>query len=353
MCAWERSVLPSGDMAIYIRIAVVFLIVMVVASNAAPEALAYKKLLASSAGLYGKVEKGGMLPLHYWSENHFNKTHAEKFHHWLHSSIAGNTSTPKIPPLTHICGVWVNHAYKVIFIRNKKAASTSIVTALGNPCRGKSKKTCMDKVEGLEAFQRAGITPQDAWRDYTVFGVARNPWARAASGFDYAAIAHGKEHCFPHPDFKEFCQDPLVLGKRCYQNQKCCFGYIGKLIHLEPAARCFMTPDGKPVVDYIVRYENLQEDFDKVIDMLNKKRDPNSKPLKSSLTFKTVGPQAAHLKSKASDKPDTMDWDKIESSARHAEKYAKCGMSCVDSIGEFYKEDVEFFKYNPEKIMGE
>lgn len=33
------------------------------------------------------------------------------------------------------------------------------------------------------------------------------------------------------------------------------------MLHNEPAARCFQDEQGRSVVDYVIRYESLQEDF--------------------------------------------------------------------------------------------
>lgn len=62
------------------------------------------------------------------------------------------------------------------------------------------------------------------------------------------------------------------------------------MIHLEPAARCFQDDAGATVVDYIARYESLNEDFDEVINIINKRRSPGLEPLKPTLILKTVGP---------------------------------------------------------------
>lgn len=191
----------------------------------------YAALLQTPAGFHGSVKKQGMLPPNKWSEDLYNKTHGKQFFRWLHASISDRTGeVTKVPPLTHVCGLWINHAYKVIFVRNRKAASTTLVNALGKPCRETTAPgaadavlPCMEKVTSLKAFTDKGINPETVWRDYLVFGVARNPWARAASGYDYSTRKEQDPSLDPNfkndknHTFLEYCSDPMVLGKHCYE----------------------------------------------------------------------------------------------------------------------------------------
>lgn len=201
----------------------------------------YADLLKRSGKLAGRTDKSGMLPYDKWSEKHFNRSHGADFSQWLQRSIGGRTSGKDlVPPLTRMCGVWVNHKYKVIFVRNRKAASTSIVIALGKPCEpGQGPNAhCMHKVHDADTFLKAGVTPEEAWKDYFVFGVSRNPWARAASGYDYAQRKDDNPEMYYSPErsascklrhyeFDEFCANPMSIALQSFKQG--CPGWIGKV----------------------------------------------------------------------------------------------------------------------------
>lgn len=81
------------------------------------------------------------------------------------------------------------HRYKYIYIRTPKAASTSIVNALGEcdnvRTRGYNSSSCM----ALHFYWNSTVLEQDnlqkMWKDYFVFGFVRNPWRRAYSLYKY------------------------------------------------------------------------------------------------------------------------------------------------------------------------
>jgi hypothetical protein len=124
---------------------------------------------------------------------------------------------PGDAPMAYKCGVFVNHHYKLIFIRNRKAASTTVLdtfkvcavmnlcgvptclTSLKQPwpergsrcrrvaqvaCKSQSKLLCMRPYDAVE-LAKQDITADEMWRSYFVVSSTRNPWARAASGYDY------------------------------------------------------------------------------------------------------------------------------------------------------------------------
>ena len=65
-----------------------------------------------------------------------------------------------------------------------------------------------------ELYQQTGATASDVWRDYFVFTTSRNPWDRAASGYDYLLSRwHSHNGSCSHPTFEQFAADPTVLGK--------------------------------------------------------------------------------------------------------------------------------------------
>lgn len=94
----------------------------------------------------------------------------------LRNATLGSVPRLSTPPMSYRCGVFVNDAFKIIFIRNRKAASSSIIKAL--------RRALAERRQGLSrldpAAQRArGVDLDAMWREYTVLSSVRNPWARA------------------------------------------------------------------------------------------------------------------------------------------------------------------------------
>lgn len=63
------------------------------------------------------------VPIALWDDKSFD---FEPFHGWVLNSSILLRNAPRNYPLSFPCGVWVNHHYKFIFIRNRKAASTTV-----------------------------------------------------------------------------------------------------------------------------------------------------------------------------------------------------------------------------------
>ena len=78
-------------------------------------------------------------------------------------------------------------ALQFIFIRNRKAASTT-VTDQFEKCSYKvaDPLLCIEEAT-VEQFAARGLDLAKAWKEYFVFSTARNPWARAGSSYDYCS----------------------------------------------------------------------------------------------------------------------------------------------------------------------
>lgn len=321
----------------------------------------YTKLLSAVAKNYGKVDKTGVLPVTKWNKDDVS---LEAFNEWLMNSSVLHQPVSKIPPLSFRCALYANHAYKFIFIRNRKAASTSIVEALGGPCYAKrtSRPACLDYLEKAQ-FLEHGTNAEKGWKEYFVFAVARNPWARAASGFDYLtetkrankgdvkpAQQRKRPAAEPYyeqkgvcrlPSFEEFCRDPMVLGKqhmlfKCSQ-QNAAYNFF----HVEPAARCMLDDSGASAVDFIIRYENLAEDFQEAVKIINQRRSKN---------LPAIRPAELDWKKKGIAAEDSRKQTDTETSEQHAAKYRRCGGACVQLIQEFYAEDMRFFGFSNQSM---
>jgi len=157
----------------------------------------------------------------------------------------------------------VSQKHKFIFIRVPRTASTSIQLALGKICgpddivtsdnrlkpekypeyiprndEGFGKHIAAEKIKGK-------ITPE-IWNRYFKFAFERNPFDKVVSHY------HMKKVKGYDKNFKEFCAD-------------CASGVVKifrKGIEL-------YSIDGKIAVDFIGKYENLNEDFNFVCEKLN------------------------------------------------------------------------------------
>lgn len=84
------------------------------------------------------------------------------------------------------CHVFVNHAYRFIYIRSPKSASTSIVDVLGE-C-GNTRTAAHLAPSCMKHSWEGALTVEEigkVWKDYFVFGFVRNPWKRAYSLYKY------------------------------------------------------------------------------------------------------------------------------------------------------------------------
>ncbi|EFJ40720.1 hypothetical protein VOLCADRAFT_99408 [Volvox carteri f. nagariensis] len=125
--------------------------------------------------------KSGPLPAERYDEKLFNQS---AFRDWLLLKVVYRENVTVPAPMSYRCGVFVNHDYKLIFIRNRKAASTTVLDTFKTAC--KSQKVMCMKPFSEEEMEARGLTHDAMWNSYYVISSTRNPWARAASGYDYA-----------------------------------------------------------------------------------------------------------------------------------------------------------------------
>ncbi|KAG2424547.1 hypothetical protein HXX76_014428 [Chlamydomonas incerta] len=308
-------------------------------SRAAADAVAefYGDLVAQPSKLARSVEKKGMIPVERWDDKLFS---FEPFHHWVMNSSIYRRQVSRNYPMSFPCGVWVNHHYKFVFIRNRKAASTT-VTDNFDKCHYKNAdpKLCIE-VASLASLKERGVEPADLWRDYFVFSTSRNPWARAGSSYDYCSTkwARTSGPC-SQPPFSSFCRDPSILGK--ITNLFHCFDRVGMYhdyYHTEPVAPCLTTDTGLPAVDYLIRYENLADDLPEAVRLINERRDKSLPPIPEPKIYWKKKGQAARSSEESGVEATTA------ALVGHGEKYRQCGMQCVRDIYEYFKVDFELFE---------
>ncbi len=136
------------------------------------------------------------------------------------------------------------HTHKCIFIHQRKCAGTSIIRAFG---------ARPDNPDWH--FMNDGVLSPDypsAPPGYFRFSVVRNPWDRFVSAWKYCPSTR-------HRSLHDVLAD-LPREGHDYR-------------HLtRPQHAILYDEEGRLNVDFIIRFESLQQDFDRVSDILDKPR---------------------------------------------------------------------------------
>jgi len=165
----------------------------------------------------------------------------------------------------------ISHKHKCIFIHIPRSAGSSIEQAINPDWIFKNFK----KQKHILA-STAKIIYKDYWNDYFKFSFVRNPWDRMVSMSRYSRF-YG---CYIKGDklniekyIKKFTGaeiDPRSLSRKCKTKE------IANAIYLN-----ILNEE----LDFIGRFENLQEDYRKVFSIINcknilKHKESNNKKLK-------------------------------------------------------------------------
>jgi len=136
------------------------------------------------------------------------------------------------------------HTSQCIFIHQRKCAGTSIIHAFdlnpGNP--------------DWHFMNDGVLSPEytSAPTGYFRFSVVRNPWDRFISGWKYCATTRQRS-----------LHDVLTNLPREGHDYR----------HLtRPQHAILYDENGRLIVDHIIRFESLQQDFDQVCDIIGKPR---------------------------------------------------------------------------------
>eukprot|EP00775_Hariotina_reticulata_P005404 gene5404-5637_t len=149
-------------------------------------------------------------------------------------------------PYPH-CQVFVNHNYKIAYIRSPK-----------------------EKYETQE--QIATI-----WQDYFLFGFIRNPWNRAYSLYkDLTSTGHFSKFHGPlcHLQWRKFCQDPFAEVQKLHARGCMRVDELYSYWHMMDQYHCMVTPTGDWAVDFLGRVEAGDEDWRVVVEEMNRRRRP-------------------------------------------------------------------------------
>lgn len=142
------------------------------------------QLLSETCPYRGPQQEGGRLPMEMWT--YFNRS---AFHTWLYNYATGLITLQERgwpAPMSCPCRVYVNEAYRFIYVKARKVGGSSFLHAHNSTRFCTNIQGPVPMVNGRADCLR-GATPSDyeQWMNYTVIGHTRNPWARAASSYTY------------------------------------------------------------------------------------------------------------------------------------------------------------------------
>jgi hypothetical protein len=115
-----------------------------------------------------------------------------------------------------------------------------------DPARGTEKLAHLSATE----YVACGHLSQEEFSRLFKFSFVRNPWARILSEYRY-------RNYFQHRSFRDFVLNKLPEP-----------GWDDKYRHVMPQYDMLHDNNGKLLVDFVGRFESLQEDFDKVCEHL-------------------------------------------------------------------------------------
>lgn len=115
-----------------------------------------------------------------------------------------------------------------------------------DPARGTEKLAHLSASEYVDC----GYLPQQEFSAYFKFSFVRNPWSRILSEYRYRNYFH-------HLSFRDFVLNKLPRP-----------GWDDQYRHVMPQYDMLHDRQGNLLVDFVGRFESLQQDFDKVCERL-------------------------------------------------------------------------------------
>lgn len=201
----------------------------------------------------------------------------------------------------------ISHKHKFIFTKPRKVASTSIEVALSKFCgpddiiteNVSSKDIDEDSYsdyarnqEGYFNHMRAGRIKQKVgkkvWEKYFVFTVVRNPWDMVVSRYFWNQ-KNATPRKTPGQVLEELVKQPFnidLYGKLINASRRSLFGrelksdddfrtfVLKKLPSNVSNSKYYFDWRGKPFNNYVIRYENLDEDFKTVCEKIGVPYEP-------------------------------------------------------------------------------
>lgn len=199
----------------------------------------------------------------------------------------------------------VFHKWRTIFIGIAKNASSSIYWSLMN----KSDQICVEHNHNT-MFEDFEHHDEDLLNSYYSFAVVRNPYTRF-----YSAWKHNNPHPGPMPEEDYIVEFNNWIEKFEDPNE---FWDLKRHPHFIPQYK-YVSLHNKVVVDRLLRFENLHDDWNDMIKFWNKN---SLVPFKKSVALKHENEGA-----------QTIYWEEIYSNRSK------------EIISNYYRKDFDLFKY--------
>lgn len=162
--------------------------------------------------------------------------------------------------LTHMP---ISHNYKAIFVHIPKNAGESIETKLGIYGMRENPLNTLWGIHGKYVLQHLTASQMkrlfiadDVFNDYFKFAFVRNPWDKAVSEYHWY-LRYGKPITF---------QD--WVRAMCNRLESSNDLHVLEIGHNIPQYKFIYENDGKLLVDFVGRFEQLQHDFNSVCETL-------------------------------------------------------------------------------------
>ena len=182
---------------------------------------------------------------------------------------------------------------KLLFIHNQKVAGMSIEQFMLNSLNGQKLLERHSYAE--DGIKLIGI---ERWEEYYSFGFVRNPWERLVSWYvminETPPMGPNLLWDYVHNNSKSF--EEFIVN--CTEQSSERDGYIYRKSFIRPQFDYFTDKDGILRTTFIGRFENLQDDFDKVmtsvglqkhkLPVVNKTRDKDYKSFYNKNTREIV-----------------------------------------------------------------
>lgn len=129
---------------------------------------------------------------------------------------------------------------------NESHRQQLLLTDNDDPSKGTEKLSHLSANE----YVSCGYLSQTEFDQYYKFSFVRNPWARLVSEYRY-------RNFLSHRSFKDFVMNKLPKP-----------GWDDKYRHVMPQTQMLYDDNGRLLVDFVGKFEQLQQDFTKVCEHL-------------------------------------------------------------------------------------
>ena len=229
----------------------------------------------------------------------------------------------------------ISHINKCIFIHIPKSAGTSMIKVFRDP------DTIVNVNQNLLPFNpgenmfdpppphlraydyvKYGRVTKELFDSYFKFAFVRNPWDRVVSEYKYRMHAH--RYSFKNYLFEHF-------PRPSWSDQYC---------HVIPQYDFLYDANGKLLVDFVGRFENLKNDFAYVCEKLNVEPKPLPHKNKSTSIFNRRDNNLIQILRSIKHK---FSINQRRNTFERYEDYYDNG--CIDFVAAIYNNDIETFGY--------